>query len=103
MITSILTYFNFNFKYVFEVNLFNYAQRDVLSQYNKNDMLCPITFFSRKLNAAKSNYKIYNKELLVIVYAFKEQRLELTSALEVIKVLTNYYKLEYFYIKYYLN
>ena len=72
MIVSIFTYFNSDLECVFEANLSDHAQRDVLLQYDKNDMLCSIVFFSQKLNAAESNYEIYDKKLLVIIKYFKQ-------------------------------
>ena len=67
MIASILTHFNSNLECVLEANSFNHAQRNVLLQYDKNDILHLIVFFSQKLNAAESNYEIYDKKLLTII------------------------------------
>ena len=64
---SILAYFDSNLEYILKINLSNHAQKSVLSQYNKNDMLHSVAYFSQKLNAAESNYKIYDKKLLVII------------------------------------
>ena len=64
---SILTYFDFDLKCIFKADLSNHAQKDVLLQYDKNDMLYSIAFFSQKLNAAELNYKIYDKKLLAII------------------------------------
>ena len=36
-------------------------------QPNSNGLYVPYTFFSKKLNSAKYNYNIYNKEILVII------------------------------------
>ena len=67
MTVLILAYFDSDLECLLEVNSSDHAQKDVLSQYNKNDMLYLIVFFSQKLNAAESNYEIYNKKLLVII------------------------------------
>ena len=67
-----------------------------LSQYNKNGKLYPIVFFFKKLNSVQLNYPIYNKELLAIVKAFKEQRLYFSGITEPIKVYTDYKNLRYF-------
>ena len=71
IIVLILAYFNSDFECVLKADLSDHAQKDVLLQYNKDSMLCSIVFFSQKLNAAKSNYKIYNKKLLVIIQCFE--------------------------------
>ena len=67
MIVPILTHFNPNLECILKADSFDHAQRGVLLQYNKNDVLRPIAFFSQKLNAAKSNYEIYDKKLLTII------------------------------------
>ena len=56
---------------VIETNLSNYITGGILSQYNKEGVLCPIVYFSKRLSPAKYNYKIYNKELLAIIRYFK--------------------------------
>jgi len=68
----------------------------VLSQYNKNGKLCPVAFLSWKLAPAKSNYKIYNKELLAIVKYFKQWRPKLEGLLFPIYILTDHKNLQYF-------
>ena len=63
----ILAYFNLNLKCVLEVDLSDHAQENVLLQYDKNDILWSIAYFSWKLNMIKLNYEIYDKELLAII------------------------------------
>ena len=36
-------------------------------QLNSNGLYVPYAFFSKKLNSAEYNYKIYNKEILAII------------------------------------
>ena len=36
-------------------------------QLNSNSLYVPYTFFPKKFNSAKYNYKIYNKEILAII------------------------------------
>ena len=67
MTVSILAHFDLNLKCILEADLSDHAQENVLSQYDKNNVLQSIAYFSQKLNAIKSNYKIYDKELLVII------------------------------------
>ena len=54
-------HFDSDFECFFEADLSDHAQKNMLLQYDKNDMLYSIVFFSWKLNAAESNYKIYDK------------------------------------------
>ena len=79
-----------------KTNSSNYISTSVMSQYNNKGVLHPVIFFSKKLLVTKYNYKIYNKELLTIIYYFKEQHPKLEGILLLIKVITNYYNLEYF-------
>ena len=55
-----------------ETDALNWASGKVLSQYNNNNKLKPVTFFFAKHFILKCNYKIYNKELLAIIKALKK-------------------------------
>ena len=66
-IVLILAHFNSDLECIFEADSFNHVQKNVLLQYDKNNMLHSIVFFSQKLNAVESNYEIYNKKLLTII------------------------------------
>ena len=56
---------------VIKANLSDYTTRGILSQYNKNGVLYPVVYFLKRLNPAKYNYEIYDKELLAIIRYFK--------------------------------
>jgi hypothetical protein len=53
------------------------------------------SYFSKKMNPAKRNYDIYDKELLAIVKTLKEFRAELMLVGNML-VLTDHKNLEYF-------
>ena len=72
MIALILAHFDSDFECVLEADLSDHTQEDVLLQYDKNDVLCSVVFFSWKLNAAELNYKIYDKKLLTIIQYFEQ-------------------------------
>jgi len=55
-----------------------------------------ITFHSRTLYAAKLNYDVYNKELLVIFEAFKKWYYYLEGVVIPIDIVTNHKNIEYF-------
>ena len=57
---------------VVEADLSNYVTGGILSQYNKDGVLYPIAYFSKRLSPAEYNYKTYNKELLAIIRCFKQ-------------------------------
>ena len=67
MTAPILAHFNPDLECVLETDSSDHAQENVFSQYDKNDVLQSIMYFSQKLNVIKSNYKIYDKELLAII------------------------------------
>ncbi|KAI0991938.1 hypothetical protein K3495_g16249 [Podosphaera aphanis] len=68
----------------------------VLLQPDNSGNWRPVAFFSKKMSPAKSNYKIYDKELLAIVQAFEEWRPELEGTLDPVEVITDHKALEYF-------
>jgi hypothetical protein len=59
-------------------------------------LLHPIAYHSQKMDKAEINYKIYDKEMLVIVSAFKQWRHYLESAVQSISVFTDHKNLVYF-------
>jgi hypothetical protein len=50
----------------------DYIIAGVLSQPDNKKNLKPVAYFSTKILPAEYNYKIYNKELLVVIRAFEE-------------------------------
>ena len=56
-----------------EANALNYATR-VLSMKCSNELWRPVAFISKSLSDTKRNYKIYNKEILVVVRCLEAQR-----------------------------
>lgn len=81
-----------------KTNALDYIIASVLSQINEHNILCSVIFILKKMSSAECNYKIYNKELLAIVYTFEKWYLELagTPIKDPIKILINYKNLEYF-------
>jgi hypothetical protein len=67
IIALLLITFNPNRETVLEVDSSGYAVRGALMQYNNNRMLRLCVFFSSRNSLAECNYKIYNKELLIII------------------------------------
>ena len=74
----------------------DYVSEGILSQYDENDVLHPVAYFFKKHSPAECNYEIYDKELIVIVRAFKEWRSELEGSLTPVEVITDHKNLEYF-------
>ncbi len=75
--TSILRHFDQTREAILEIDSFNYVNDEVFSQYDDEEVLHSIVFYSKNMSSAECNYKIYDKELLIIIRAFEHWRLEL--------------------------
>jgi len=92
----ILHHYNSDLQLVVEINASDYVSEDILSQYNKNDVLHLVTYFFKKHNSVECNYEIYDKELMIIVCIFEEWCFELEDSSTSIEMITNHKNLEYF-------
>ena len=80
-----------------KVNSSNFATRAVLSQQLEADSKWHlVVFFSKSLSLVKQNYEIYNKKILVIIYALEKQRYFLEGAASPVEIWTDYKNLKYF-------
>ncbi len=92
----ILRHYNSDHKIVIEIDALNYVFKDILSQYDENEILHSVAYFSKKHNSVKCNYEIYNKELMIIVCTFKKWWSELEDSIYSVKMIMNYKNLKYF-------
>ena len=90
IIVSILAYFDSDFECILKADLSDHTQEDMLSQYDKNNVLCSIVYFSQKLNAAESNYEIYDKKLFTIIQCFEQWWSEFKKSVFLVKMLTDH-------------
>jgi len=74
---SILRHFDQNRKAILETDSFDYVNDDILSQYDDEETLHSMIYYSKNLSLAECNYEIYDKKLLAIICAFKHWRPEL--------------------------
>jgi len=81
---------------VIEIDALNYMFKDILFQYDENEILHSVAYFSKKHNSVECNYEIYNKELMIIVYAFEKWWLKLEDFIYSVEMITNHKNLEYF-------
>ncbi len=86
----ILRYFDQTCDFILEIDLFNYVNDEVLSQYDDEDVLHSIVFYSKNMSSAECNYKIYDKKLLIIIWAFEHWWLELKLINISIKMFIDY-------------
>ena len=82
--------------FVVETDASDYGVGGILSQYDENNEMHPVAFYSRSLNPAERNYEIYDKELLAIFACFKEWRHFLQGGMHQVTVLTDHKNLQYF-------
>jgi len=73
----ILRHFDQNKKTILEIDSFDYVNDDILSQYDDEETLHSMIYYSKNLSFAECNYKIYDKKLLAIIWAFKHSWSEL--------------------------
>jgi len=57
-----------------EVDVSDYATERVLSMECKDGLWRPVAFLSKSLNETERNYKIHNKEMLVIIRELENWR-----------------------------
>ncbi len=75
--TSILWHLNLKQQTILKINASDYVKDEILSQYNDENVLYSVAFYSKSMIFAECNYHIYDKKLLVIIQCFEHWRLEL--------------------------
>ncbi len=98
MTVFVLKHFDSIRKAILKTNFLNYVNDEVLSQYDDEDILHSVIFYSKNMISAECNYKIYDKELLTIIRCLKHWRLELKCTDISIKIFIDHLNLKYFMI-----
>ena len=93
---SVLTHFNQTQVTIVKCDSLDDVSEDILSQYKDNDLLHPVTFFSKNLIPAECNYEIYNKQLLMIICYLENWQSDLKSTKISVKIFTDHKALIYF-------
>ncbi len=92
----ILHHYNSDHKIVIEINASNYVFKNILFQYNENEILHLVAYFLKKHNSVECNYEIYDKELMIIVCTFKKWWSKLEDFIYSVEMIMNHKNLEYF-------
>ena len=74
MTALVLVHLDFSRPFFMETDAADFPLGAVLSQLGDGEELHRVAFYSQKFSAAKINYEIHDKELLVIVDSFQEWR-----------------------------
>ena len=64
--------FNLNRETVVEADSSEYAIRNLLLQYDDNEVLRSCAYFFKQNTLTECNYQIYNKKLLAIIHCLQE-------------------------------
>ncbi len=94
----VLKHFNSIRKAILKTNFLNYVNDEVLSQYDDEDILHSMIFYSKNMILTECNYEIYDKELLIIIRCLKHWHLELKCTNISIKIFIDHLNLKYFMI-----
>jgi hypothetical protein len=81
---------------IMETDVSDFTLGAVLSQYDDENRLHPVAFYSRKFSPAEINYEIHDKELLAVVNSFKHWCRYLEGATHQVQVFSDHQNLEYF-------
>ncbi len=98
MTVFVLKHFDSIREVILKTNFLNYVNDEVLSQYDDEDILHSVIFYSKNMISAECNYEIYDKELLTIIWYLKHWRFELKCTDILIKILIDHLNLKYFMI-----
>ncbi len=93
---SVLRHFDVKCQAILKINAFNYVKDDILSQYNDENVLHSIVFYSKSMISAECNYHIYDKKLLTIIQCFEHWWFELENTELFIQMFTDHQTLKIF-------
>jgi len=74
---SVLWHFDSKRQTILKINASDYIKDEILSQYDDENVLHSIAFYSKSMILAECNYHIYDKKLLIIIQCFEHWRFKL--------------------------
>ena len=83
---------------ILKIDFSNYVNAKTLSQYDDEEVLHFVIFYSRNMILIECNYEIYNKELLIIIRCLKHWRFEFENIEKSIKIFIDHKNLKIFMI-----
>ncbi len=94
--TSVLRHFDLKRQTILKINALNYVKDEILSQYNDENVLHSMIFYSKSMILAEINYHIYDKKLLIIIRCFKHWWLKLKCTELLIQIFIDHQALKIF-------
>ncbi len=94
----VLKHFNSIREAILKTDFLNYVNDEVLFQYDDEDILHLMIFYSKNMIFAKCNYEIYDKKLLIIIRCLKHWCSKLKCTDILIKIFIDHLNLKYFMI-----
>ena len=79
-----------------EADVSDFATEEVLSMKCEDEKQRPVVYISKSLNEAERNYKIYDKEMLAIIWCLEAWKHFLEGAKDWFEIQTDHKNLEYF-------
>ncbi len=93
---SVLWHFDFKRQTILKIYVLNYVKEEILFQYDDENVLHSIIFYSKSMILAECNYHIYDKKLLIIIWCFEHWRSELECFKLLIQIFIDYQTLKIF-------
>ncbi len=93
---SVLHHFNVKRQAILKINAFDYVKDNILSQYDDENVLHSIVFYSKSMISAECNYHIYDKKLLTIIQCFEHWWFKLENTELSIQMFTDHQTLKIF-------
>ena len=93
---AILMYPNFDKKFTLKTDASKYAIGAVLEQEDDKGRMRPVSFYSRGMTDAESNYKIFDKEMLAVIAALQHWKHLIFKPKIPLEIITDHSALQYF-------
>ncbi len=93
---SVLRHFDFKRQAILKIDASNYVKGEILSQYDDENVLHSMIFYSKSMILAEINYHIYDKKLLTIIRCFEHWWLELKCTELLIQIFIDHQALKIF-------
>ena len=95
MTALILEHYYLDRVLILETDVSDRVVSSILTQKQKDNLWQLVAYYSKTMQLAECNYAIHDKELLAIVRAFEEWRIELEGLQQPLRVYSDHKALEY--------